>query len=367
MKKGHALRTGMQLATARLSHAIKEYKKATGHGQKSTYRASLAMNLSFSYNKVFPFMAGKGCMLFKNYHVVIFKDREGGFRNLRLRGWFGFSLVAVIAGLLALNAYLWTFYAKTEVLEHELAESRRILQEQNSQMLGLSVKVDELSADLERIQTFDSRLRVLLNIDKETGSGIQNIEAAGEEGASRATLARPEVLMQHRDLFSRKAHALVSELSTNVFLEEISQQSLLLFLRENKETLLAMPSIWPATGRVTSGFGYRSSPFTGRTKLHAGLDVANKVGTPVWATARGIVTFANSDGAYGKSIIIDHGNNIVTKFAHLSAILVKEGQQVQRGEIIGKMGNSGRSTGPHLHYEVLLSGTPVNPMRYILN
>jgi len=306
-------------------------------------------------------------MFFKNYHVVIFKDREGGFRNLRLRGWFGFSIVAIIAGLLALNAYLWTFYTRTGALEHELQESRRVLQEQNSQMLGLAVKVDELSADIERIQTFDSRLRVLLNIDKEAGAGIQNIEAANEEREGTAPLARSESLLQHRELFSRKAHTLVNELSTNVFLEEISQQSLLLFLRENKETLLSTPSVWPATGRVTSGFGYRSSPYTGRKKLHAGLDIANKIGTPVWATARGVVTFANNDGAYGQCITINHGNNIVTRFAHLSAILVKEGQQVQRGEIIGKLGNSGRSTGPHLHYEVLVGGAPVNPMRYILN
>ena len=133
------------------------------------------------------------------------------------------------------------------------------------------------------------------------------------------------------------------------------------------EAVLSTPSIWPTRGRITSPFGYRSSPTTGRRTLHKGLDIANKIGTPVIAPARGTVTFAGWDKAYGKSIIISHGNNIVTRYAHLNDIKVKQGQTVQRSEVIGALGNTGRSTGPHLHYEVMIGGVPVNPMRYILN
>ena len=310
-------------------------------------------------------------MLFKKYNVVIFKDRESGFRNVRMRGGVGITLFAVIVGLLALNAYLWDFYSRVGQLEAELKESQRIRQEQNSQILGLAVKVEELSTTVHRVSKFDSQLRLLLNIDKEssTEAAVASLEG-GAEGSSPAqaqSFGNPQILMQHRELFSRHAFSLVSNLNTQGYLEEVSQQELLLFLRENKETLLAMPSIWPANGRLTSGFGTRSSPTTGRRTLHQGLDIANKIGTPIWATARGVITFAQYDGAYGNCVVIDHGNNIATRYAHMNSIAVKVGQTVQRSEVIGTIGNTGRSTGPHVHYEVHVGGVPVNPMRYVLN
>jgi len=101
--------------------------------------------------------------------------------------------------------------------------------------------------------------------------------------------------------------------------------------------------------------------------MHKGLDISNRVGTPIRAPARGAVTFSGPDGAYGISITIDHGNGMVTRYAHMQKTLVKVGEFVQRGDVIGALGNTGRSTGPHLHYEVILNGTPVDPMRYILN
>ena len=101
--------------------------------------------------------------------------------------------------------------------------------------------------------------------------------------------------------------------------------------------------------------------------MHKGLDISNRVGTPICAPARGTVTFVGADGGYGTCVMIDHGNNIVTRYAHLQKALVREGQYVQRGDVIAALGNTGRSTGPHLHYEVIVGGIPVNPMRYILN
>jgi murein DD-endopeptidase MepM/ murein hydrolase activator NlpD len=101
--------------------------------------------------------------------------------------------------------------------------------------------------------------------------------------------------------------------------------------------------------------------------LHKGLDISNRPGTPIWAPARGAVTFAGPDGAYGLSAVIDHGKGVVTRYAHMSKIAVAVGHYVQRGDVIGAMGSTGRSTGPHLHYEVLVNGVNVNPLRYIMN
>ncbi|GHV54678.1 hypothetical protein FACS1894206_07970 [Deltaproteobacteria bacterium] len=162
-------------------------------------------------------------------------------------------------------------------------------------------------------------------------------------------------------------HSLADQIAADFSMEELRQQEIILALRENRDFMVMTPSIWPSEGHLTSGFGYRVSPFTGQSTLHSGLDISNRIGTPIVAPARGTVTSAGFQGAYGNCITISHGNAITTRYGHLEKITVKEGQVVNRGDLIGTIGNSGRSTGPHLHYEVRIGGVPVNPMRYILN
>jgi murein DD-endopeptidase MepM/ murein hydrolase activator NlpD len=131
--------------------------------------------------------------------------------------------------------------------------------------------------------------------------------------------------------------------------------------------LASTPSIWPVRGWVTSGFGKRLSPFTGRKNLHTGIDIATRHGTVVVAPADGVVTRVTTKYDMGKLVEIDHGYGILTRYGHNSEILVRPGQRVRRGQPIARVGNTGRSTGPHLHYEVRLNGVPVNPMRYIVD
>ena len=118
---------------------------------------------------------------------------------------------------------------------------------------------------------------------------------------------------------------------------------------------------------MTSGFAYRRSPFTGRREFHKGLDIANRVGTPIIAPASGVVARTGREGGYGRTIVVNHGYGLSTRYAHLHRILVKPGQLISRGDKIALLGNSGRSTGSHLHYEVRLNSVPVNPSRYILD
>jgi murein DD-endopeptidase MepM/ murein hydrolase activator NlpD len=150
-------------------------------------------------------------------------------------------------------------------------------------------------------------------------------------------------------------------------LREESIQELLSFLEDQKNILASTPSIWPARGFITSGFGYRRSPYTKTLRMHEGLDIANKVGTPIIAPADGIVVFAGIEGGYGKLLAIDHGYGITTRYGHLDSILVKEGDKIKRGKKIGTIGHTGLTTGPHVHYEVRVNGVPVNPKNYILN
>jgi murein DD-endopeptidase MepM/ murein hydrolase activator NlpD len=129
--------------------------------------------------------------------------------------------------------------------------------------------------------------------------------------------------------------------------------------------LAAAPTLWPVEGRITGSFGERTDPFNGEGAFHRGVDISTGFGTRIVAPADGIVTFASEESGYGRLIQIDHGHNITTRYGHLSSFAVSNGQRVTRGEVIGYVGMSGRSTGPHLHYEVWVRNSPVNPYKYL--
>jgi len=126
------------------------------------------------------------------------------------------------------------------------------------------------------------------------------------------------------------------------------------------------PSVTPAWGDFSSGFGWRFHPVLGKYAMHEGQDIANRIGTPVAATAAGRVEVAEFNGSFGNHVVINHGRGLRTLYAHFSALRCKVGDQVRRGQVIGLLGNTGRSTGPHVHYEVHKGETPVNPMNWIL-
>ncbi len=125
------------------------------------------------------------------------------------------------------------------------------------------------------------------------------------------------------------------------------------------------PNLWPVEGQITGSFGERIDPFNGEGAFHSGVDISANVGTPVIAPADGYVTYADFLGGYGRAVMVDHGHGISTRYGHLASFAVAAGQHLHRGDIIGYVGLSGRSTGPHLHYEVRINDTPVNPYKYL--
>lgn len=300
-------------------------------------------------------------MLFKNYQIVVFKDRTGSCGHMRVSGWLVAFFFLLLFGLMGAVAYLWSYYPRAISVEYQLSEAEKTVQNQNSQIMAMASKLQTLQEDVRRVQQFDAKLRVMMNLDREPA------ETSGlSEGRSDMPLQN-QIPLHRNDLLAKRMHSLADQISQDLSMEELRQQEIVLALRDNREFMVMTPSIWPAEGHLTSGFGYRVSPFTGQAVLHAGLDIANRIGTPIIAPARGTVTFAGWQGAYGNCVIINHGNSLTTRYAHMEKILVKEGQSVNRGDLLGNIGNTGRSTGPHVHYEVRLGGVPVNPMRYILN
>ncbi len=137
-------------------------------------------------------------------------------------------------------------------------------------------------------------------------------------------------------------------------------------MTKNAADLAATPSIWPTGGEVTSRFGWRNSPWGDSRELHQGIDIANSLGAPVFATADGEVVQSGWSGGYGNIVQISHGNGIETIYGHNSRVLVNAGQYVKKGQVIANLGSTGRSTGPHLHYEIRVNGTAVDPIRFLV-
>ncbi|AJQ25523.1 M23 family metallopeptidase [Pelosinus fermentans] len=137
-------------------------------------------------------------------------------------------------------------------------------------------------------------------------------------------------------------------------------------MARNTDQLATKPSIWPTSGEVTSGFGWRNSPMGGGSELHPGMDIANSMGAPVVVAADGVVVQSGAAGGYGNMVQIDHGNGISTIYGHNSRIIVSVGQSVRKGQVISYVGSTGKSTGPHLHYEVRVNGNAVDPIGFMV-
>tara|TARA_Y100001954_G_scaffold239636_1_gene317210 strand:+ start:49058 stop:49963 length:906 start_codon:yes stop_codon:yes gene_type:complete len=301
-------------------------------------------------------------MLFRKYQIVVFKDKQGTCKKFQVRGWFIASLFLLMIGLTAGNVLLWEKYSNHARLEKGLTLAEKTVQEQKTQLLSLSQKISSLQSNLDRIRDFDSKLRVMINLDQDGSQAT-----APQGGPANENFSKGYLPLYRQELLARKMHEFLRQLNVEARLEEVKQQEIMHTLRSNQNILEATPSIWPTSGWVTSGFAWRTSPFTGKREFHKGIDISAPRGTPVYAPARGSVSFTGRDGAYGLSIRLKHNTSLTTRFAHLHRIAVKSGKTVTRGELIGYVGNTGRSTGPHLHYEVRLNGVPVNPKRYILN
>jgi murein DD-endopeptidase MepM/ murein hydrolase activator NlpD len=234
---------------------------------------------------------------------------------------------------------------------------------QKQQLGHLAKRIDQTTQKLVELREFDRKLRTMVNL--ETSEDQKEFQGVG---GSNPILLQSQYHMAktHKDLV-RSMHSAIDNVDREIALCEKDKTELHKFLENQKVLLASTPSIWPTKGWLSSRFGYRISPFTGKKEFHRGIDIATRMGAPIVAPADGIVSKIYSDRGYGKVVSISHGYGVITRYAHLSKALVKKGQYVKRGETIALVGNTGRSTGTHLHYEVHLNRIAVDPLRYILN
>jgi len=285
------------------------------------------------------------------------------------RGFLVFLLFVLVAGTGTAGWVVYDYLRLRQTvfdngrLERELSARMEEVRTQRLQIHNFATRINELKSMLADLNDFEKKIRIIANIEKSPDhKGL-----FGVGGSLPEDLDTQVPLEQAHNGLIREMHAQAEQLELAAVHQEDGFSSLFEFLEDQRNMLACTPAIRPTEGWVTSRFGYRESPFTGLREFHKGLDIANRLGTSVRAPADGVVAYSARKGLLGNMLIIDHGHGFVTRFGHIHKPLKKRGETVKRGEVIAEMGNSGRSTGPHLHYEILLNGVPVNPEKYILN
>lgn len=315
--------------------------------------------------------------------VIVVPDETSPVRRfqmpralLRHGIWVG-ALVAMLCAAGVVD------YVRLRVEAVEVEQLRAETRRHRENLLSLSEDLTGLEQELARIQEFERKVRVIADLpaamaEAATDPGLEEVgpqglptgPAGGEAGPWEPPPDPDRAGPGEGDPLDPAAIVRIQRRAGRLFLRSRhrgdSFDGLLEQLDGKRHRLASTPSIWPADGWVTSRYGYRTSPFTGQRKFHAGIDIAADVGTPVVAPARGKVVFVGRKGPMGKTVILDHGYGIRTNYGHNSAIHVELGQEVERGERIADVGSTGRSTGPHLHYGVSVDKRSVNPSDYII-
>ncbi|MBN1931308.1 MAG: peptidoglycan DD-metalloendopeptidase family protein [Desulfobacterales bacterium] len=250
-----------------------------------------------------------------------------------------------------------------KTLETKISDQLKQITEHRRKIQDYAKEINMLKSELVSLNLFEKKVRIIADIEeKDDEEKLFGMGGSIPEDIN----TRIDLNKRHNSLL-REMHAQVEQLNLASINQKEGFESLLEYLEDQRDLLASTPSIRPAAGWISSNFGYRKSPFTGQREFHRGLDIACRQGTPIFASADGIVTFAGNKGLMGKMIVIDHGHGLITRYAHAHKLLKKKGDVVKRRDTIALVGNTGRSTGPHVHYEVRLNGVPVNPKKYILN
>ena len=290
-------------------------------------------------------------MAAKRFTILIIPEGSHQVRRFGVRSSVVKAVLAVSVVVALGLAGLITDYVMTNLDRNELQRLQVENLSQREELHRLVVKLEDLRQEMVVLAQNDAKVRVMAKLSAPKGDSI-----AGVGGPARAD----DVNREFNEIQQR-----IDEVRRQIDLRRESQEEIQGILNDQRSLLAAKPSGWPVKGWLTSNFGMRRDPFNGRLKIHEGLDIAARTGTPVIATADGIVSSVKTEAGYGKMVTIDHGYGYLTLYGHNSKYNVKVGQRVRRGDRIASVGNTGRSTGSHVHYEIRLNGVPVNPNKYL--
>jgi murein DD-endopeptidase MepM/ murein hydrolase activator NlpD len=294
-------------------------------------------------------------------YTIVLADREtGNVRRftIRLRP-FAIGLACTLA-LPVLVGFGLRLVAAAEA-EH-LRTSNLTLEQENSSFRNAT---GALTAQIESLQSAISELGIRARLDPVSARAMEKLPAVVKNRAEGGTsVAGASVMLTSGGSTSPER---TFGILRNVLISLESHLNIVRRTVEKREALMnATPSIWPLHGWLSAGFGMRRDPFSGERDFHPGLDISADKGTPIVATAAGKVELAAPTGDYGNLVVLDHGYGLVTRYGHLSKFAVWPGRAVNRGDILGYVGATGRATGPHLHYEVLANGQLINPLQLLV-
>lgn len=373
----------------------------------------------------------------KYYTLMIIPEKEKKVKSLKIPGIFfrSFAFVIVlISTLIGILMYdYWKILQQIHENKHLNLENRQL----REQIQLFQMKINSLASDLQRINTFEKKLRIITGLEDTAAAQVPLVPASNDlneepsmddynpQEQNQKTKINPPVKVNQsynennilkeldfekieqnyryqelKTLYDKKIAAnlgltekykisrqwselikksfelskeytsfdfkykKVKDVISNI---EIKIHELDQFLLDKSSILKSTPTILPSNGWITSYFGHRLSPYAGRVKMHEGLDIGAPYGAPIFAPADGIITFSGLKAGFGKFVQIDHGYGIETLYAHSQKLIVRKGDKVKRGELIAKVGSTGYSTGPHLHYEVRVNGIAVDPLYFVLS
>ena len=298
------------------------------------------------------------------YTFLIIPQKKGPPKKITasrrlLKTFLVFSVIVFI-----FFVYFTFDYTSIKRDKAEVISLRELTESQKAEIDKMSDKIGQFEQKMADLQQFDDKIRVLAQeMNRKTRIALKS--------SARKNLAQvlgvggpmPDDEMGQAGVDRMNQH--MDRLLEDANYQEESFRDLLEFLKKQKSILAYTPSTWPVMGWVTSEFGFRKSPFSGRREFHKGMDIATRLGKEVVAPADGIVVSVEREHDMGNSVQISHSTGVATSYGHLLKSVVRKGQVVRRGDILGFVGNSGRSTGSHVHYTVFLSGVPVNPRKYL--
>lgn len=282
----------------------------------------------------------------KHHTIILVPHSRAKFRKWTVSSrQLATAALATVLLLLLAAVSTWSFLF-TSIDKTQLTQ----LEEENLRLREVNQDFETSVRDLTRqLADFEDRTRQLAIVAGLDGLGLEQDPGIGGEDLLLPEQGTLGHLNDRADLLDRGLQSISTELA------------------ERLQLAAATPSISPVRGLLTSSYGYRSDPVTGQRALHRAIDISTSPGQPVKATAEGVVLRARRNGRLGNSVDLSHGHGVVTRYGHLASYDVEPGQRVRRGEVIGFVGNTGRTTGFHLHYEVRVEGQPVNPLAYILD
>jgi len=289
----------------------------------------------------------------KNYTILLIPEGSHKVRRFMIgRKWL-YSVATAMGVIFLFGGFLLVDYFRTNVDRSDLKRLRVQNQLQQNELREFANRLEDVRKEMVILAQNDAKMRALAQISHPTGTP-ENIQVGIGGPGENAPESDMSNLQQQID-----------QIRASIDLRRESQEEVHGFLTEQSSLLSSKPSGLPSRGWLTSNFGIRKSPFSNERTMHEGVDIAARVGTPVYSTAAGIVSQAQYENGYGKLVVIDHGYGYKTFYGHNSKLIVKVGQRVKRGDLIAASGNTGSSTGAHVHYEVRLNGVPLNPRKFI--